>query len=63
MERELQRKIDMHNSAKEDLIKKKAEFDLKLDQARAIVSSKDALIDTMQKNEELVEKEIVSLRE
>ncbi len=53
----------MHNSAKEDLIKKKAEFDLKLDQARAIVSSKDALIDTMQKNEELVEKEIVSLRE
>jgi len=63
LERELQRKIDMHNSAKEDLIKKKAEFDLKLDQARAIVSSKDALIDTMQKNEELVEKEIVSLRE
>ena len=63
MERELQSKIDMHNAAKEDLIKKKAEFDLKLDQARAIVSSKDALIDTMQKNEELVEKEIVSLRE
>jgi hypothetical protein len=63
LERELLSKIGHHEHAREELASKRAEFELKLEQAKAIVSSKDALIESMQKNEELLELEIVDLRE
>ena len=47
----------------EQLLKKKEEFDFKLEQVKAIVSSKDTLIDSMQRNEELLVREILDLKE
>ena len=46
-----------------DLIEKRLEFERKLEQVKAIISSKDILIHTLQRNEEMLDKEILELKD
>ena len=62
-EKELQLKILEQERVTQELLSKKADYDKWTDQIKAIVSTKEAFIATLHKNEELLEKEIAQLKE
>ena len=62
-EKELQLKIAEQERVTQELLSKKADYDKWTDQIKAIVSTKEAFIATLHKNEELLEKEIAQLKE
>ena len=62
-EKELAFRIQEQQALADDLISKRLEFDRKLDNIRVLVSSKDALISSIQRNEDILEKEIFYLKE
>ena len=57
------KKIAEHQHATQELLAKKADYDKWVDQIKSIVSSKEAFISTLQKSEEMLEKEVAQLKE